>query len=239
VIAETHRYANILSLLLDLPLGTLYFSWIVTGVSLAVGLMPLALHGIPLTIGLWYVNRTFMHVERSLAVGLLGEQIDAVRSVPAWPGGLWHHFKACIADGYGGPHIGEHDQVGQCYVPVFEPDPRAVVTVDDDVGDDRRTVVAVVGDASSELAPEPAPMERSSIGISHGTAPVTGASSVRTMTGIASATRWGMSRSTTSSSIKPCSTGTGVPMPPPRPTRPGLACSGSASSLLPPEGLRG
>ena len=101
VIAEPRSYANILYLLLGLPLGVLYFTWIVTGVSLAIGLTPLMLLGIPLTIVLWYVNRAFMRIERGLAVGLLGEQIEAVEPVPPWPGGLWRHFKACIADGYG------------------------------------------------------------------------------------------------------------------------------------------
>ena len=64
-------------MLLGLPLGTIYFTVIVTGVSLALGLMVLALIGIPITIALWYVNRAFMRMERGLAVGLLDEQIDA------------------------------------------------------------------------------------------------------------------------------------------------------------------
>jgi hypothetical protein len=101
VIAEPASYGNILYLLLGLPLGTVYFTAIVTGVSLAIGLTPLVLLGIPLTIGLWYMNRAFMHIERGLAVGLLDEQIDQVPPVPAWPGGLWRHLKACIADKYG------------------------------------------------------------------------------------------------------------------------------------------
>jgi hypothetical protein len=101
VIARPASYANILYLLLGLPLGTLYFSVIVTGVSLGIGLMPLALLGIPTTIGLWYVDRAFMHIERGLAVGLLGEQIEQVRPVPKWPGGLWRYFKAVLADHYG------------------------------------------------------------------------------------------------------------------------------------------
>lgn len=101
VIAEPRSYSNILYLLLGLPLGTLYFSVIVTGVSLAVGLTPLMLLGIPLTIALWYVDRAFMHIERGLAVGLLGERIEPVRPVPAWPGGLWRHFKAVIGEHYG------------------------------------------------------------------------------------------------------------------------------------------
>ena len=101
VIAEPRSYGNILYLLLGLPLGTLYFTVIVTGVSLAIGLTPLMLLGIPLTIGLWYVNRAFMQIERGVAIGLLGEQIDEVRPVPAWSGGLWRHFKACIAEHFG------------------------------------------------------------------------------------------------------------------------------------------
>lgn len=101
VIAQSASYRNILYLLLGLPLGTLYFTVIVTGVSLAISLMVLALIGIPITIGLWYVNRAFLRIERGLATGLLGEQIDEVEPVPAWPGGLWWHFKACIADAYG------------------------------------------------------------------------------------------------------------------------------------------
>jgi hypothetical protein len=101
VIAEPASYRNILYLLLGLPLGTLYFTVIVTGLSLGVGIMVLALLGIPLLIGLWYLNRAFMRVERGLAVGLLGEQIDPVPPTPAWPGGLWRHFKAVIADRYG------------------------------------------------------------------------------------------------------------------------------------------
>ena len=101
VIVEPRSYANILYLLLGLPLGILYFTTIVTGVSLAIGLTPLMLLGIPLTVALWYANRAFMHIERGLAVGLLGEQMDAVEPVPTWPGGLWRHFKACIAENYG------------------------------------------------------------------------------------------------------------------------------------------
>jgi DNA-binding transcriptional LysR family regulator len=101
VIAEPRSYANILYLLLGLPLGTLYFSVIVTGVSLAIGLTPLMLLGIPLTIAFWYVNRAFMHIERGLAAGLLRERIEPVRPTPAWPGGLWRHFKAVIGERYG------------------------------------------------------------------------------------------------------------------------------------------
>lgn len=101
VIAEPASYASILYLLLGLPLGTLYFTVIVTGLSLAAGLMVLALVGIPIFIALCYVDRAFLQIERGLAVGLLDEQISPVRPMPAWPGGLWRHFKAVFADQYG------------------------------------------------------------------------------------------------------------------------------------------
>lgn len=101
VLTEPASYRSIWYLLLGLPLGTLYFTVIVTGVSLAIGLTPLMLLGIPITIGLWYVDRAFMRAERWLAGVLLDVQIGEVRPVPAWPGGLWRHFKACIAEQYG------------------------------------------------------------------------------------------------------------------------------------------
>jgi hypothetical protein len=101
VLTEPASYRNILYLLLGLPLGTLYFTVIVTGVSVGAGIMVVALLGIPMLIGLWYVNRAFMRVERGLANGLLGERIEPVPPVPAWPGGFWSHFKAVMSDGYG------------------------------------------------------------------------------------------------------------------------------------------
>ena len=101
VLIEPASYRNILYLLLGLPLGTLYFTVIVTLLSVGAGIMVVALLGIPMLIGLWYVNRAFMRIERGLAVGLLGEQIDPVPPTPAWPGGLWRHFKSVIGDRYG------------------------------------------------------------------------------------------------------------------------------------------
>lgn len=101
VIIEPASYRNILYLMLGLPLGTLYFTVIVTGLSVSAGIMVVALLGIPLLIAMWYVNRAFMQIERGLAAGLLGQQIGPVPPVPAWPGGIWRHFKMVIADRYG------------------------------------------------------------------------------------------------------------------------------------------
>ena len=71
VIAEPRSYRNIIYLLLGLPLGTFYFTVLVTGISLGIGLLVVALIGIPIMMGLWYITRAFMRFERMLAMGLL------------------------------------------------------------------------------------------------------------------------------------------------------------------------
>ncbi|MBG7603659.1 MAG: sensor domain-containing protein [Actinobacteria bacterium] len=80
VIARPRSYLNLLYLLLGLPLGTLYFTVLVTGFSLGIGLMVLALLGIPILIGLWYVVHAFMQLERSMAVGMVGARMGSPRS---------------------------------------------------------------------------------------------------------------------------------------------------------------
>lgn len=98
--------ATVLYQLLGLPLGVLYVTVVLTGVALSIGLMPLALLGIPTTIGLWHVNRALMRLERRLAVELLGAEIGPVQPVPRPPGGLWTRFKATVGDPYGWKAIG-------------------------------------------------------------------------------------------------------------------------------------
>lgn len=98
VIKDPRSYRNIVYLLLGLPLGTLYFALLVTGVSVGVSMMVLALVGVPILIGLWYAIRALMEFERSLAVGLLGEDIAALPATPTWTGGLWQQFKALMSD---------------------------------------------------------------------------------------------------------------------------------------------
>lgn len=93
VIAQPRSYLNMLYLLLGLPLGTLYFTVLVTGIALGLGLMVVALIGIPILVGLWYVVHAFIQLEREVAVGLVGVEIGTVDPLPAWPGGLWRHFK--------------------------------------------------------------------------------------------------------------------------------------------------
>jgi hypothetical protein len=93
VILRPRSYLDIVYLLLGLPLGTAYFTVLVTGFSLGIGLMVLALVGIPILIGLWYVAHACMQLERAMAIGMVGVDMPPVDPMPAWPGGLWQHFK--------------------------------------------------------------------------------------------------------------------------------------------------
>jgi hypothetical protein len=97
VIAEPQSYRNILYLFLGLPLGILYFTVLVIGVSVGVSLIVVALVGLLILMGLWYVVRGFMGLERSLAMGLLGVRIAPIPPLPEAEG-LWTRFKAFTAD---------------------------------------------------------------------------------------------------------------------------------------------
>ena len=99
VIGRRRSYLNVLYLLLALPLATVYFTVVVTGLSLGVSLMLLALVGVPILVGLWYVIHAFMQLERALAIGLVGVPAPPVDPLPAWPGGLWRHFKNFMRHG--------------------------------------------------------------------------------------------------------------------------------------------
>ena len=98
VIKEPRSYRTIIFLLLGLPLGTFYFTVLVTGVSVGVSMLIVALLGIPILIGLWYVVRGFMHFERTLAMNLLEVDIAPIAPVPQSSGGLWTRFKTLMAD---------------------------------------------------------------------------------------------------------------------------------------------
>ena len=79
VIAKSQTYLNMVFLLLAFPLGILYFTFLVTGVSLGLGLA-ITLIGIPLLIlmsFLWYWVAIF---ERQLTSALLRVKIKPVRS---------------------------------------------------------------------------------------------------------------------------------------------------------------
>lgn len=98
VAAKGQSYRNILYLLLGLPLGTLYFTLLVTGASVGLSLLVLALVGIPLLVGLWYVIHSLVNFERGLATILLDVDIAPIPVAPPVSGGLWNRFIALWSD---------------------------------------------------------------------------------------------------------------------------------------------
>ncbi len=98
VAAKGQSYLNILHLLLGLPLGALYFTLLATGASVALSLLVLALVGIPLLVGLWYVIHSLVNFERGLAILLLDVDIAPIPVAPPVSGGLWKRFIALWSD---------------------------------------------------------------------------------------------------------------------------------------------
>ena len=93
VVARPQSYRNIAYLLIGLPLGTLWFAMLVSGASVALSMIVVALLGIPMLVGLWYVTRVFANVERSVANALLGQDL-ARASMNAPRGNPWVRLRA-------------------------------------------------------------------------------------------------------------------------------------------------
>ena len=89
VVAEPDSYRNIAFLLIGLPLGTIWFAVLVAGVSVALSMVVVALLGIPMLLGFWYVTRSFANVERSVANALLGQRLPHSSMNSPQRGNLW------------------------------------------------------------------------------------------------------------------------------------------------------
>lgn len=97
VVTRRRTYASIVYLLLGLPLGTIWFVVLITGFAVAASLLVVALIGVPLLLALWYAVRLGADVERGVANGLLGCEIERpVRESPT--GNLWVRLRAMSAD---------------------------------------------------------------------------------------------------------------------------------------------
>ena len=95
-IVDPQSYLNIVYLLLALPLGILYFSFLVTGLSLGAGLL-ITLAGIPILLFVLAGSSVLCKLERVLAVRLLKLDIPT-RPGKAVSGGLWSRTKALLSD---------------------------------------------------------------------------------------------------------------------------------------------
>ena len=97
VVADPQSYINIIYLLLAFPLGTFYFVFLVTGLSLGFGLI-ITLVGIPILLLVLVGSWAFCRFEGQVAITMLKEDILLSAGRPV-SGGFWSRFKVFISDG--------------------------------------------------------------------------------------------------------------------------------------------
>ena len=98
VVAQPDSYRSIAFLLIGLPLGTIWFTVLVTGISVALSMLVVALLGIPMLVGLWYATRAFANVERSVTNALLGQHLPCSSMHSPQRGNLWVRLRAMTRD---------------------------------------------------------------------------------------------------------------------------------------------
>jgi hypothetical protein len=91
VVADGQTYMNILYLLLMFPLGTFYFTFLVTGLSLGIGLLIIWV-GIPILLFMMLSWWTLSLFERQLANSLLNTDIEYPALERKPQDGLWDRF---------------------------------------------------------------------------------------------------------------------------------------------------
>jgi hypothetical protein len=90
-------YTRLLYLLLALPLGVLYFTVYVTGLSLGIGLLIMTI-GAVILVALMLASRPIAHFERMLAVGLVGETIPPIPAPRTAGPGFWKWLAGTAGD---------------------------------------------------------------------------------------------------------------------------------------------
>jgi hypothetical protein len=95
-LVTTRAYRALTHHLLGLPLGTVYFTWLVTGLALGLGLA-VTLIGIPILTLVLASVRPLLAGERALANSLLDADVPAAPLAPGGDG-LWGRFKAYWTD---------------------------------------------------------------------------------------------------------------------------------------------
>ena len=88
---------NMFYLLLSFPLGIFYFVFLVTGLSLGLGLA-ITLFGIPILFGTLLLWRVFANFERQLTKIMLGIDIPSVPIKQSE--GIWEKIQTCLSDSF-------------------------------------------------------------------------------------------------------------------------------------------
>ena len=94
VVRRPESYRNIVYLHLGLPLSILWFTVLVTALSVSLSMVAVALLGIPLLLATWYIIRAFANVERGLANLLLRANLRAAPMASPHRGNPWLRLTA-------------------------------------------------------------------------------------------------------------------------------------------------
>ena len=98
IVTEPQTYRNVVYLLLGLPLGTIWFSVLVAGLTVGLSLVAVALTGIPVLLGMWYVTRAFANTERVTSNALLGTSFPPATFGPHGSGNPWRRLRSISSE---------------------------------------------------------------------------------------------------------------------------------------------
>ena len=100
VVTDPQSYRNLGYLLVGLPLGTIWFSVLVSALSAGISMVVVALIGIPMLLGTWYLIRWFANVERATANLLLDQHLVAAPMAAPAPahGNPWSRLRSMSAE---------------------------------------------------------------------------------------------------------------------------------------------
>jgi signal transduction histidine kinase len=104
-LARGRTWSGSLHLLLDLPLGIAWFTVAITGLSVGVGLVPLALIGLVVLAVTVFCGRLIGVVDRNRAAVLLGVQVAPPPPVPSGEG-AWRQLVSRLQDPAGWKGLG-------------------------------------------------------------------------------------------------------------------------------------
>src|SRR3982750_2705330 len=94
---QRRSYLETFDLLLDLAVGTLWFTVFTTLVATGAGLL-ITLVGLPILTATFYLARVAAHAERARVRAFLGAHIAAPTYKPPKSNGVWHRLVAPFAD---------------------------------------------------------------------------------------------------------------------------------------------
>ncbi len=97
-VTEAQTYRNVVYLLLGLPMGTLWFTLIVTLFTVSASLVVVALVGVPMLLVSWYVVHGLAAVDRTVAVELLRLDVAPLAPMPTGSTGLWRRLRHVSTD---------------------------------------------------------------------------------------------------------------------------------------------